>query len=72
MYFFLSLVLSVRYTVYGKKRPVTPSKLWNNKRIKAILTQGFGSGEKCIIHSDLMIKNAFPGNKNIFLLYQVI
>ena len=72
MYFFLSLVLSVRYTVYGKKRPVTPSKLWNNKRIKDILTQGFGSGEKCIIHSDLMIKNAFPGNKNIFLLYQVI
>ena len=72
MYFFLSLVLSVRYTVYGKKRPVTPSKLWNNKRIKDILTQGFGSGEKCIIHSDLMIKNAFSGNKNIFLLYQVI
>ena len=59
MYFFLSLVLSVRYSVYGKKRPVTPSKLWNNKRIKDILTQGFGSGEKCIIHSDLMIKKCF-------------
>ena len=65
-------MLSVKYSVSGKKRPVTSSELWDNKRIKDILTQGFGSGEKCIIHSDLMIKNAFSGNKNIFLLYQVI
>ena len=68
----LTLVLSVRYSVYGKKRPVTSSELWKNKRIKNILTQGFGSGENCIIHSDLIIKNAFSGNKNIFVLYQVI
>ena len=51
---------------------MTSSELWKNKRIKDILTQGFGCGEKCIIHSDFIIKNAFSGNKNIFLLYQVI
>ena len=37
--FDLSLVLSVRYSVYGKKRPVTPSELRNNIRIMKILTQ---------------------------------
>ena len=30
--FYPSLVLSVRYTVYGEKRPVTPSELWNNSK----------------------------------------
>ena len=32
-------MLSVRYSVYKEKRPVTPSELWNNKGIKEILTK---------------------------------
>jgi len=37
--FSASLVLSVRYSDYEEKRPVTPSELWNNKRIKEIQTK---------------------------------
>ena len=33
---FISSIVG-KVSVYGKKRPVTPSELWNNKRIK--LTQ---------------------------------
>ena len=65
----LTLVLLVTYSVYGKKRPVTSSELWKNKRIKNILTQGFGSGENCIIHSDLIIKKMLFQEIKIYLYY---
>ena len=37
--FYSSRVLSVMCIAYAKKKPVTQSELWNNERIKEILTQ---------------------------------
>jgi len=60
-------VLSVRYSVYGEKRPVTPSELWNNKRIMKILTQSHQYS--AINVSVILLKNAFSENKNVFHYY---
>ena len=44
--FYSSLVLSVRYSFYGKKKPVKQSELWNIQKIKEILTQRHQYGAK--------------------------
>ena len=49
----------------GKKRPVTPSELWNNKKEKTD-TKTPIQCEKCMSHADLMVKNASQGMKNLF------
>ena len=48
---------------------MTSSELWKNKRIKDILTQGFGCGEKCIIHSDFIIKKMLFQEIKIYFYY---
>ena len=64
------LVLNLRVVAklqQEKKRPVMPSQVWNNKRIKGILTQLHQYGAKeCISHSDLMVESASSENKNIY------
>ena len=50
--FYPFLVLLVRHSVYEKKWPVTPSELWNSKRIKRIPnTKTPIWCEKCITRS---------------------
>ena len=65
------LVLNLRVVAklqQEKKRPVMPSEVWNNKRIKGILTQLHQySAKKCISHSDLMVESASSENKNIYI-----
>ena len=46
-----------------------PSELWNNKRTNEILTETHQQCKKGTRHPDLMIKNAFPEIKNIFLQF---
>lgn len=62
MLIYSSLALSVRYSVYGKKK-VTPSELRNNEKIKEILTQTDTIlVPKTISQPDLMIKKCFFRN----------
>ena len=65
------LVLNLRVVAklqQEKKRPVMPSEVWNNKRIKEILTQLHQySAKECISHSDLMVESASSENKNIYI-----
>ena len=45
-----------------------PAEVWNNKRIKGILTQLHQySAKECISHSDLMVESASSENKNIYI-----
>ena len=65
------LVLNLRVVAklqQEKKRPVMPPQVWNNKRIKGILTQLHQySAKECISHSDLMVESASSENKNIYI-----
>ena len=65
------LVLNLRVVAklqQEKKRPVMPAEVWNNKRIKGILTQLHQySAKECISHSDLMVESASSENKNIYI-----
>ena len=50
-----------------KKRPVTPSELWNNKGDKRNTnTKTPVECEKCISHPNLMIQNTFSEKKKKF------
>ena len=48
-----------------EKRSVTPSSLWNNKRVKEIHC------EKFISHPDLMIKMSFSENKKTIIFFHI-
>ena len=64
MYLVLNLRVVAKLQVQEKKRPVMPSEVWNNKRIKGILTQLHQfSAKECISHSDLMVESASSENK---------
>ena len=67
------LVLNLRVVAklqQEKKRPVMPPQVWNNKRIKGILTQLHQySAKECISHSDLMVESASSEKKKYIYIY---
>ena len=72
---YVYLVLNFRVVAklqQEKKGPVMSSEVWNNKRIKGILTQLHQySAKKCISHSDLMVESPSSENKNIYIHFLI-